>query len=68
MIYVSATPGEYEKTDSKGQIAEQIIRPTGLIDPSITIFPVTATKEYKGQVKHFIDEALKKSKKGVVCL
>jgi len=37
-IYVSATPGEYEKTHA-GQIAEQIIRPTGLLDPLIEVRP-----------------------------
>jgi len=39
VIYVSATPGEYERTRS-GQIAEQIIRPTGLTDPKIIVRPV----------------------------
>lgn len=38
-VYVSATPGEYEKTRA-GQIAEQVIRPTGLLDPKITVKPV----------------------------
>ncbi len=42
-IYVSATPGDYERTESK-QIVEQIIRPTGLIDPVIEIKPVMADK------------------------
>ena len=40
VIYVSATPGEYEKTRS-GQIVEQIIRPTGLLDPIIDVRPAT---------------------------
>jgi excinuclease ABC subunit B len=39
-IFVSATPGEYEMDKSKGKIVEQIIRPTGLIDPEIIIKPV----------------------------
>ncbi len=39
-IYVSATPSDYEKELSKGEIVEQIVRPTGLIDPDITIKPV----------------------------
>ena len=39
VIYVSATPGEYERTRS-GQIAEQIIRPTGLTDPRVIVRPV----------------------------
>ncbi len=38
-IYVSATPADYEITKSKGQVVEQIIRPTGLIDPEIVIKP-----------------------------
>ena len=47
VIFVSATPGSYEMEDST-QIVEQIIRPTGLIDPKITIHPV------KGQIDHLI--------------
>ena len=47
VIFVSATPGSYELEDST-QIVEQIIRPTGLIDPKITIHPV------KGQIDHLI--------------
>jgi len=39
-IFISATPGEYEFTKSEGVVVEQIIRPTGLIDPEITISPV----------------------------
>ena len=59
-IYTSATPGPYEKEHSKppeGQIAEQIIRPTGLIDPELSIRPIAEDKEHKGQVADFIDEA-----------
>ena len=40
VLYVSATPGEYEIEKTKGVVVEQIIRPTGLIDPKITIVPV----------------------------
>jgi excinuclease ABC subunit B len=40
MVYVSATPGDYELEKTKGEIAEQIIRPTGLMDPEIIIKPV----------------------------
>ncbi len=40
VLYVSATPGEYELEHTKGVVVEQIIRPTGLIDPKITIVPV----------------------------
>ncbi|MDO8505382.1 MAG: excinuclease ABC subunit UvrB [bacterium] len=41
-IYTSATPSKYELTHSNGQVAEQIIRPTGLIDPEIILRPITA--------------------------
>jgi len=41
-VFVSATPGPYEKKHSQ-KIVEQIIRPTGLVDPVITVRPVTAT-------------------------
>ncbi|MCG9128899.1 excinuclease ABC subunit UvrB [Candidatus Poribacteria bacterium] len=47
VIYVSATPGSYEMEEG-GQIVEQIIRPTGLIDPQVSIHPV------KGQIDHLI--------------
>jgi excinuclease ABC subunit B len=64
-IYTSATPGEYEREHSKGHIVEQIIRPTGLIDPEILVRPVTGTLEGgKGQVQDFMDEAQKVVQKG----
>src|SRR4029079_18077041 len=44
MVYVSATPGPYELTKSAGVVVEQIIRPTGLVDPPVEIRPV------KGQI------------------
>jgi excinuclease ABC subunit B len=62
-IYTSATPGEYEKTHSE-QIVEQIIRPTGLVDPIIDIRPVNSNDDYPGQVKDFIEEAVKEIGKG----
>ena len=49
VIYVSATPGEYERTRS-GQIAEQVIRPTGLLDPLVEVRPV------EGQIDDLIGE------------
>lgn len=55
-IYTSATPGAYEKQHSE-QIVEQIIRPTGLIDPELTVRPVSETKEHEGQIADFIREA-----------
>ncbi len=39
-IYISATPGEYELEKSGGEVAEQVVRPTGLVDPEISIRPV----------------------------
>lgn len=57
-IYVSATPGTYERTVSD-QVVEQIIRPTGLLDPVLDIRPVNEKGAYKGQVQDFIEEALK---------
>jgi excinuclease ABC subunit B len=63
VVYVSATPGEYERTHSS-QIVEQIIRPTGLLDPLLQVKPVREEGAYKGQVHDFIDEAVKDVKKG----
>ncbi|MEJ7734288.1 MAG: excinuclease ABC subunit UvrB [Polyangiaceae bacterium] len=40
-LFVSATPGEYELTKTSGVVVEQIIRPTGLIDPEIAVHPVS---------------------------
>ncbi len=48
-VYVSATPGEYER-ERAGQIAEQVIRPTGLLDPKIEVRPV------EGQIDDLIGE------------
>jgi excinuclease ABC subunit B len=62
-IYTSATPGHYEKENSKN-IAEQIIRPTGLLDPEVEIRRVSVLKSYKGQVQDFIKEAEKDVKRG----
>ena len=50
LIYVSATPGPYELTKSAGVVVEQIIRPTGLIDPEIEVRPI------KGQVDDLLNE------------
>ena len=49
-IYVSATPGPYELTKSSGEVVEQIIRPTGLMDPEVEVHPV------KGQIDHLLEE------------
>lgn len=67
VIYTSATPGAYEKEHSvppSGQVVEQIIRPTGLIDPELTVRPVTEEAEFPGQVKDFIEEAAIVIKRG----
>jgi len=56
VIYTSATPGPYERTHSE-QVVEQIIRPTGLIDPELTVRAVSETGKYKGQIADFISEA-----------
>lgn len=50
-IYVSATPGTQELTWSQGRLAELIVRPTGLLDPKITLKPL------KGQIDDLIEEA-----------
>ena len=63
VVYVSATPGDYERKESS-QIVEQIIRPTGLLDPLLEVRPVREEGKYKGQVHDFIDEAVRDVKKG----
>lgn len=66
-IYTSATPGVYEKEHSvppMGGIAEQIVRPTGLLDPEIEVRPILAKGKYGGQVKDFIHETSTAVKKG----
>jgi excinuclease ABC subunit B len=54
VVYVSATPGPYELTKSEGVVVEQIIRPTGLVDPEIEIRPI------KGQVDDLLNEIRKR--------
>jgi len=56
-IFVSATPDEYELEKSKGRVIEQIIRPTGLVDPEIIIKPT------EGQIGVLIEEVNKRAKK-----
>ena len=55
VVYVSATPGPYELTKSAGVVVEQIIRPTGLVDPEIEIRPI------KGQVDDLLNEIRKRT-------
>ncbi|MFA6077578.1 MAG: excinuclease ABC subunit UvrB [Candidatus Paceibacterota bacterium] len=58
VIYTSATPSELEMTTSD-QIVEQIIRPTGLVDPEITIKPISSKGTYGGQIEDFMAETKK---------
>jgi excinuclease ABC subunit B len=58
LVYVSATPGPYELTKSAGVVVEQIIRPTGLVDPSVEIRPV------KGQVDDLLGQIRKRVEAG----
>ena len=62
-IYVSATPGNFERESSE-QIVQQIIRPTGLLDPELFVRPVLEKGNYHGQVQDFIAEAVKEIKTG----
>jgi excinuclease ABC subunit B len=57
VIYVSATPGPYELTKSGGVVVEQVIRPTGLVDPQVEIRPV------KGQVDDLLEEIRMRAEK-----
>lgn len=65
-IYTSATPGKYEaaKVEEGAPLVEQVIRPTGLVDPEIDLRPVTEKASYPGQIKDFIAEAEKVIKRG----
>ncbi|MEK7582161.1 MAG: excinuclease ABC subunit UvrB [Patescibacteria group bacterium] len=62
-IYTSATPSETELTAS-AQVVEQIIRPTGLVDPQVAVRPILPKSGYKGQIHDFIKEAKEEIKKG----
>jgi len=63
VIYTSATPSDYELEKSK-QVIEQVIRPTGLIDPEVEIRGIIEKGRYKGQVTNFIQETEKVVKGG----
>src|SRR6202142_3780500 len=56
-VYVSATPGPYELTRASGVVIEQVIRPTGLIDPEVEIRPV------KGQIDDLLAEIRDRAKR-----
>ncbi|MCX7975136.1 MAG: excinuclease ABC subunit UvrB [Candidatus Aminicenantes bacterium] len=57
VIYVSATPGPYEIKKAKNRIVEQIIRPTGLIDPEVEVRPA------RGQIEDLMTEIKKRAKR-----
>lgn len=56
-VYMSATPGDYELASSGGEFVEQVIRPTGLVDPKVTVKPT------KGQIDDLIDEIRSRTEK-----
>ena len=58
IVYVSATPGPYELTKSAGVVVEQIIRPTGLVDPPVEVRPV------KGQIDDLLHEIRRRVERG----
>jgi excinuclease ABC subunit B len=58
LVYVSATPGPYELTMTGGEVIEQVIRPTGLIDPEVDVRPVN------GQVDDLLHEIRERVKRG----
>jgi excinuclease ABC subunit B len=58
LVYVSATPGPYELTKSAGVVVEQVIRPTGLVDPPVEVRPV------KGQIDDLLHEIRDRVSKG----
>jgi excinuclease ABC subunit B len=57
-IYTSATPGPYEMDKSKGHVVEQVIRPTGLVDPEVSVRPV------KGQIDDLLAEINRRVERG----
>ena len=63
VIYTTATPSDYERKESQ-KIVEQIIRPTGLLDPQIIIRPILEKGAYGGQIQDFIKETEATIKKG----
>lgn len=63
IVFTSATPAEYEREVSEN-IVEQVIRPTGLIDPALTVRGVKAIEGYDGQIQDFIHEAVAEIKRG----
>jgi excinuclease ABC subunit B len=58
VIYVSATPGPYELQQTQGEVVEQVIRPTGLLDPIIEVHPA------RGQVPHLLEQIRQRAADG----
>jgi excinuclease ABC subunit B len=63
IIFTSATPADYEREVST-HIAEQVIRPTGLLDPEVSVLPIYEKDDYPGQIGHFIEQTIGEIKKG----
>jgi excinuclease ABC subunit B len=63
VIFTSATPSVYEKEKSS-RVVEQVIRPTGLVDPEIKVSPIISRGSYPGQIYDFIENAEAVVKKG----
>jgi excinuclease ABC subunit B len=62
-IFVSATPSPYEIGESS-QVVEQVIRPTGLVDPKVTVRPASAKEDWPGQVEDLIAKCEERAKAG----
>jgi len=58
VVYVSATPGKFELERTGGEVVEQVIRPTGLVDPEIIVHPA------QGQVPHLLEQIRERAAKG----
>jgi excinuclease ABC subunit B len=58
VIYVSATPADYELSRTGGEVVEQVVRPTGLLDPEIEVIPA------RGQVPHLLEQIKERAAKG----
>lgn len=68
VIFVSATPGPYELSHSS-RVVEQIIRPTGLVDPEVLVLPITPNVDYPGQVGDLLErvkEVIKRKERVLV--
>ncbi len=58
VVFVSATPGQYELAQTDGQVVQQVIRPTGLLDPAIEVSPA------RTQVPHLLEQIRERAKAG----